>query len=237
MVLTAAALLGLVLGSFVTMLSWRLPRGLNPAGTHSHCPKCGHDLGLRDLVPLLSWLSSGGRCRHCGAAIGWRYPAIEAVMAGLALLVAWRFGPSWMGLSVLALATVLLAEAVIDLEHGIIPDVLQLAAAALGLVALGLNDAWAEGGIGAALGLGIGLVLRYGFRAVRGRHGLGLGDVKFLGVAGLWLGAAWLPAFFVVSGLAGAVLGLAWRRLGRGATFPFGPALAAGLMALVLWPR
>ena len=162
MVLTAAALLGLVLGSFVTMLSWRLPRGLNPAGTHSHCPKCGHDLGLRDLVPLLSWLSSGGRCRHCGAAIGWRYPAKEAVMAGLALLVAWRFGPSWMGLSVLALATVLLAEAVIDLEHGIIPDVLQLAAAALGLVALGLNDAWAEGGIGAALGLGIGLVLRYG---------------------------------------------------------------------------
>ena len=72
---------------------------------------------------------------------------------------------------------------------------------------------------------------------MRGRHGLGLGDVKFLGVAGLWLGAAWLPAFFVVSGLAGAVLGLAWRRLGRGATFPFGPALAAGLMALVLWPR
>jgi len=235
-VLTAAALLGLLLGSFVTMLSWRLPRGESLGSVHSHCPACDHDLGPRDLVPLFSWLFQRGRCRYCGAGIARRYPAIEAVMAVLALLVAWRFGLTWAGLVVLGLAVVLLAEAVIDFEHGIIPDALQFVAVGLGLVWLALNGAWLIGLAGAACGLGIGLVLRYGFRALRGRHGLGLGDVKFLGVAGLWLGPALLPAYFVVAGLAGVALGLVWRRLSPGPTFPFGPALAAALLALVLWP-
>jgi prepilin signal peptidase PulO-like enzyme (type II secretory pathway) len=229
-----AALAGLVFGSFATMLTARLPRGTVLTGARSACPACQTPLGARDLVPVLTWLLLQGRCRHCGAPIAVRYPLIELTMAVLFAAAIWRFGATWDGALVAALGFTVLCMAAIDLEHGYLPDGLQATGALLGLAALALHGGWLAAGTGAVLGLAIGLLLRYGFRALRGRHGLGLGDVKLFAVAGLWLGPEMLLWFFILGGALGALFGLAWKRFGGSAEFPFGPALCASFFALVV---
>ena len=124
--LPLVGLLGLVFGSFITALSYRLPRGQSTASGRSRCPACGTTLGAVDLVPVFSWIFFRGRCRHCGAPVHWRYPVIEAVTAGLFVTAA-VVAASWPGLMVmLATVPVLVAIAVIGLEHGRVPDVLAL---------------------------------------------------------------------------------------------------------------
>ncbi len=236
MILLAAALLGLVLGSFVTMLSARLPAGGDLLGARSKCPQCHTALGVPDLVPVFSWLFLRGRCRHCAAPISRRYPVTELVMVMIAVLVAARLGATWEGLLVLLLGAVLLAMSVIDFEHGYLPDPLQVAAALLGGAFVILNGHWKSGLAGAAVGLAVGLALRYGYCALRKRHGLGLGDVKLFAVAGLWLGVESLVSFFAIAGVLGILFGLVWRRAGGHAEFPFGPALCATLFLLLLFP-
>lgn len=242
--LPVAAGLGLILGSFVSALTWRLPRGLSVARGRSTCPSCDHPLTARDLVPLLSWLAARGRCRHCGATVSARYPLIEAACALLFLLVAARapaLGWTLPALAAgLALMGTLLALAVVDLEHGLLLDGLNVAAA---VPALALR--WLDGGaeglglalVGALIGGGGAWLLRTGFRLTTGRDGLGLGDVKFLAVAGLLVVPLDWPVFLFLAGLAGVVLGLAWRAAGRGPVFPFGPALILALVVVVLVPN
>jgi len=231
--------LGLVFGSFLSALTWRLPRAESVAAGRSRCPACGTVLGVRDLVPVISWLAARGRCRHCGAGVPVRYPLIEGGTALLFGLAAWRAdGLADLGV-LLALATILLALAVIDLEHGLLPNVLNLAA-----VPPALAWRWLEtgspgvlwGAAGAAAAIAVALALKYGFLAVTGRDGLGLGDVKFLGVAGLILVPAAWPPFLLLAGGGGIVFGVVWRLLGRGDAFPFGPALIAALWAVVMVP-
>jgi leader peptidase (prepilin peptidase)/N-methyltransferase len=237
-----ALVLGLVFGSFATMLVHRFAAGGDLLGRRSACPSCGAALGVRDLVPLLSWFAARGRCRHCGAAIGWRYPAIEGVTA-LALLGAW-WATGGLGLAFVllsALAVALIAMSAVDLDRGWLPDPLQAAAAALALAwrfALPgevLGEAL-DMALGAVVLGGAGLALRWGFRLLRGREGFGLGDVKLLAVAGLWLGLAPAPMLLVLAGLGGALLALAWRAAGLGREFPLGPPLALALYLLLLFP-
>lgn len=237
-----AVVLGLVFGSFATMLAHRLVGGGDVLGRRSACPSCGTRLGAADLVPLLSWAWMRGRCRHCGAAIGWSYPAIEAVTA-LAFFAAWwrtgALGPEFALLA--ALGLLLIAMSVVDLRQGWLPDPLQVAAAVLGVLWRLLEDGQATAvALDAALGVlilgGAGLAVRWGFRLLRGREGFGLGDVKLLAVAGLWLGLAPAPMFLILGGASGALLAIVWRATGRGAEFPLGPALALALYALLIWP-
>ena len=234
--------LGLVFGSFATMLAHRLAYGGDVLGRRSACPSCGTMLTARDLVPLFSWLVARGRCRHCDAPIGWRYPATELACA-LAFLAAWwvsgGFGLSFALLA--GLAVVLVAMSAVDLAQGWLPDPLQIVAALLA-------PAWrlsagqdAEGAlldmaIGAVVLGDAGLAVRWSFRMLRGREGFGLGDVKLLAVAGLWLGLAPAPMFLVLGGAGGALLALGWRACGRGAEFPLGPALALALYLLLVVP-
>lgn len=233
-------LLGLVFGSFATMLTHRLPRGESFREQRSRCSSCGAPLSVRDLVPVLSWLSSRGHCRHCGAAIGLRYIAIEITTA-IAFLAAWLdYGlvPAFPMLA--ALGLILIMMAVIDLEHGYLPDPLQIAAVVLApgwWVALGDPIGAGAMGLAAALVLGgAGMALRWVYRRFRAREGLGLGDVKLMAVAGLWIGLPLIPAFLVLGGLAGIVLALLWRGAGRGRVFPFGPALALSCYLCLLFP-
>jgi len=236
-----ALILGLVFGSFATMLAHRLASGGDVAGRRSSCPSCGVTLGARDLVPLFSWLFLRGRCRHCAAPIGWRYPAIEAVCA-LAFVAAWWSGGGFgLGFALLAaLAVVLIAMSAVDFEQGWLPDPLQAAAAVLGVVwrlsGEAASVALLDMALGAAVLGGAGLAVRWGFRPPRGREGFGMGDVKLLAVAGLWLGLAPAPMFLVLGGGAGALLALGWRAAGRGAEFPLGPPLALALYVLLIVP-
>lgn len=248
LLLPMAALIGLIFGSFLSALTWRLPRDGSVTEGRSRCTACDHPLGPRDLVPLLSWLLARGRCRHCGAAVSLRYPLIEAACVGLCTAVAWRAGALGWDLPTtaltLALAIILLGSAVVDLEHGLLPDALTLAAAPPAL-ALGWLSGAASAGALESLGLtlagglaggGGAWLLRVGFRRLTGRHGLGLGDVKLMAVAGLLLGPADWPVFLLVAGLGGVVFGLVWRGLKRGPTFPFGPMLILALLVMVLFP-
>jgi len=237
-----AGLVGLVFGSFATMLVHRLAAGGDLLGRRSGCPACGTQLSARDLVPLLSWLATRGRCRHCSAAIGWHYPAIEVATA-LGFLGAW-WAAGGLGLDFALLAglwVALVAMGAVDLAQGWLPDPLQLAAALLAVAwrfALPGDAAAAalDMALGAAVLGGAGLALRWGFRALRGREGFGLGDVKLLAVAGLWLGLGPAPALLVLAGLGGALLALGWRAAGLGREFPLGPPLALSLYLLLLVP-
>ncbi len=231
----AVVFIGLALGSLASLLVHRLPRGLPVGRTRSRCPRCGARLGARDLVPLVSWLAARGRCRHCGGAIGWRYPAIEASTA-LAVLAGWAVtGVGAQAACLAVLATALIAAAAVDLEWRILPDSALLAAGAAGLGWRALaGGTWAGTVLGAALLAALALGLRAWFTRRRGVEALGLGDVKLMAVAGLWLPPAALPAFLVLAGTAGTLLGLAWQRHHGAHQFPFGPALAFGLYATVL---
>lgn len=238
------AVLGLCLGSFATALSYRLPRGISMIGrARSACPACERALGIPDLVPLFSWLLLKGRCRHCRAKIGWRYPLIELSTLALCLAFAAAYGFTPQTLALLALAPVLTSLIDIDLHHKIIPDVLNLSVLLLGVAAFCLGAPSAEGLLNAAGGMlayGAGAaLLRFLFMKITKRDPLGWGDIKFFGAAGFWLGldinAATL--FLVLSGTFGIGLALGWKKKTGEREFPFGPALALALTALILCLR
>lgn len=231
-------MVGLCFGSFVTLASYRLPRDEDIFVTPSRCPACRTALTACDLVPVFSWLAQGGRCRHCAAPVHWRYPVIELVTATVFLLIAQRAGLTWEAALLALLGVGLLVMIVVDLEHMLIPDEVHLLLLPAGLAYRFLSGAaWGEVLGGLALGLGIGLILRFGYRWVRHKEGLGLGDVKFLAMAGLWLGVLPLVPYLFLSGVLGVATALIWRALGRGKVFPFGPALALALFLCVLYPE
>jgi leader peptidase (prepilin peptidase)/N-methyltransferase len=229
-VILLALALGAIFGSFASAAIYRLPRGIPLGLERSRCPACQTALGLSDLVPLFSWLLSRGRCRHCFASIPIRYPLIEACSA-LLFVAAWLVAPTLLAAILLALFSLaLLIEAVIDLEFGILPDKVQIF-----LLPLGIGYRWEvdwaplDMGLGFAVGLMASLALKYGFLLVTKRDGLGWGDIKLIAIAGAVLGLSGLIAFFILSGVLGVALGLAWRKFHGAGAFPFGPALAAAL--------
>ncbi len=232
-------LLGLCFGSFVTMASHRLPRDMEIVKTRSHCTKCQAVLGVLDLFPVVSWVRSGGKCRHCGARISWRYPLTELVCGLLFVIVFMQYGLTMQGILLMLFSAALLCMLVADLETGLIPDEIHFF-----LLPLGIGYHWMLGhdpvriAICGTLALGLGLLLHYGYFWLRKRHGLGFGDVKFLAVAGIWLGdPLQLTVFIFLSGVFGIISGLAWRIFTREPRFPFGPALAASLFTLVCYPQ
>jgi leader peptidase (prepilin peptidase)/N-methyltransferase len=234
-----AGLFGACVGSFLTLATYRLPRDEPIGMTRSQCPNCRRTLRVMDLLPIISWVLMRGRCRYCKTAIHMRYPLIELACAlGTAWMV-WKFGVTVEALALAGLWWCFVAIVITDLEHTIILDEVQIAAGLFGILyAVALQRDAGEVASAALLGLGIGLTLKYGFLYLRNKDGLGLGDVKFLLVAGIWLGStvAFVP-FLFFSGVLGIITGLGWRALGLGERFPFGPALAAALLLCVLASR
>lgn len=233
-----SGLFGACVGSFITLATYRLPLS-EPIGlTRSQCPSCQHMLRLGDLLPIISWVMMLGRCRYCNASIHVRYPLIELACALGAVALVWRFGVTVEALALAGLWWCFVAIVITDLEHTIILDEVQIAAGLFGIL-YGWTLGRDAGDVASAalLGVTIGLTLKYGFIYLRNKDGLGLGDVKFLLVAGIWLGSAvaFVP-FLFFSGMLGIISGLSWRAMGLGERFPFGPALAAALLLCVLFP-
>lgn len=233
------ALLGACIGSFLTLITYRLPRDEKIGMSRSRCPGCGATLSVRDLFPVFSWVASRGCCRHCKKRVSGRYPLTELACALGPVLIAYRFGLTWEALALCGLWWSIVAIVITDLEHYIILDEVQIAIALCGIFyAYVLNRDWGEVFAAAAIGAAIGLTLKYGFLYFRNKDGLGLGDVKFLAVAGIWLAdAASFVPFLFFSGLLGILSGLLWRVLKRGEHFPFGPALAFALFICVVFPQ
>lgn len=239
MVFLIVLCIGLVFGSFIACASYRLPRGENLVAKPSCCPACKTKLKPKDLWPVLSWVTSKGTCRHCGAKVHWRYPAIELATAAVFVAIYWRYGFNMQAVILALMAVALLIMTVVDFEHYIIPDEIHWALLPLGIayhytVSTPIDNVI----LGTISGAAIGLALHYGYRLIRKKEGLGFGDVKFFMVSGLWLSSLVLfPPFLFLSGMLGVGLGIIWQILGRGPRFPFGPALALALFLCVAFPE
>jgi len=232
--------LGLVIGSFVGVLIRRFGRVRESLWGRSACESCGVALLPLDLVPVASFLLLRGKCRHCGAKVAWAHLWVE--LAGLAVAAAALLaeGGGAMAWADAGLGWSLLLAGWIDADHFVLPDTVTLP-----LVLAGLAVTWWLGpgsiydhAAAAALGYGGFRALNAGYRAWRGRDGLGGGDAKLLAAAGAWLGTALLPDEILVAGLlallAVAVRRLAGERLDASARIAFGPALALALFGLRL---
>jgi leader peptidase (prepilin peptidase)/N-methyltransferase len=235
--LAATVAAGLVVGSFLNVVVARLPAHRSLWGPRSACPACGAAIAWHDNIPILSFAALRGRCRACQAAISWRYPLIEALTAGLFLLAYVVVGPSPALIPALLLLAALVAITFIDLEHQIIPDVITLPGIVTGVLANLATRAvpWGDSLIGLAVagGLFFAIILASG-------GGMGGGDMKLAAMLGAFLG--WqltLVALFlaVVTGGAVALAMLARGRMGRKDPIPFGPFLAVGGAAALLWGR
>jgi leader peptidase (prepilin peptidase)/N-methyltransferase len=229
------------IGSFLGCVIRRLPAGRSVLAGRSACDHCGATLQARDLVPFFSWAWGRGRCRFCGAALGWFYPGVEAVaiLVPLAAIAFDAGDPVRLWLDCL-LGWALVTLAWIDIDHYTLPDVLTLplVLAGLGVTAWEAPDTLTDRALAAAIGYLLFRAVAYLYRRWRGRDGLGEGDAKLVAAGGAWLGLAalsWLILGAALAGLAAAGLALlAGRRLDRTSAIPFGPFLALALFALRL---
>jgi leader peptidase (prepilin peptidase) / N-methyltransferase len=232
----AFGLLGLLIGSFLNVVIYRVPAGQSLVSPSSACPACAHPVRPRDNVPVLSWLLLHGRCRDCAAPIAARYPLVELATAALFATVGWRFGSTPYAAAALVVAAAGVALFMIDLDHRRLPFEIT-GAMAVGTVVALVIDAVRHGPdpvLPALLGAGLWLAVYGGIWLVTAGRGMGLGDVALAPVLGLalgWLG--WGPALVGLGAgfVIGATVGVGLLLSGRaqaGAKVPHGPFLLSG---------
>ena len=232
------ALLGLIAGSFLSVVAHRVPLGESIVAPRSRCPNCGTQIAAYDNVPVFSYLALRGRCRHCDAKVPATYPLLEAGLAAVFVAILLRYSDDGIEIALGAcLAATLATITLTDLEHRVIPNKVLIVAAivAVGVLVAGDRDALAEHAIAAAIAFAVMFLI-----AIVYPRGMGMGDVKLAGVMGLYLGKAVAPAL-LIGFAAGALFGLALIAT-RGAearkqAVPFGPFLAlGGLVAIFVGP-
>ncbi|GAO37086.1 N-methyltransferase [Sulfuricella sp. T08] len=261
---SVAALLGLMVGSFLNVVIHRVPRMMErewreqcntldgeeaaPATPYnlvvprSACPSCGHMISAWENVPLISWLILRGRCAHCKTPISPRYPIVEALTGIISGYVAWRFGFGPTALAAMLFTWALIALTFIDFDTQLLPDSITQPLIWLGLL-LNLNGFFT--GLDSAL---VGAVAGYLslwsvywlFKLVTKKEGMGYGDFKLLAAIGAWLGWQMLPLVILLSSLVGATVGLSlilFAGHGRQIPIPFGPYLAGGGLIALLWGK
>lgn len=241
---------GLIFGSFAGALVYRVPRnepwafkGANGRGVRSACPACGTPLKPIDLMPIVSWIIQKGRCRYCNAAISKIYPICETLTLAGFIGVYTVYGFTYFSLAIFLAVPFLVALVMIDFKHMILPNQLVAILAVLGTILLGMRlylaDDLTQTTIffvgGALLFATIALLLQITMKKLLKRDALGMGDVKFFAVTGLWLGASLLGQFCVLSGLCGVLIGISWQVISKNQAFPFGPALVFAFYTLILY--
>lgn len=229
----AVAAVGLLFGSFTNVIIARIPHGESVVTPSSHCPRCGHRLGVLDLVPVLSWLFLKGKCRYCQEAISIRYPAVELLTAALFMGVFLRWGISAYTLAGWALTVILVSSAFIDLDEGIIPDVITIPGVVLGLVVSFVTIGFFPA-LWGALAFGGVLFLA----AVVSNGGMGGGDIKLAAVIGAFTGLPGAAVTLLLSSFMGAVFGITLMlmgRAGRKTPVKFGPFLAVAAYTAYLF--
>jgi len=258
----AAAVVGLLVGSFLNVVIHRVPKmmerawqqecaelsGQDPAPQprynlvvpRSACPACGHGIAMAENIPVVSWLVLRGKCSACGAAISSRYPLVEILGGVVAAGAIWKFGPGWQGLAACGFLWTLLALTFIDFDTQLLPDDLTLPLLWGGLLAnlYGLFVPLAEAVVGAMAGYLTLWSIYWLFKLIRGKEGMGHGDFKLLAALGAWLGWKMLPLIVLGSSVVGAFIGISLVVLkGRDHNVPlaFGPYLAIAGMIALFW--
>jgi leader peptidase (prepilin peptidase)/N-methyltransferase len=227
--------LGALIGSFLNVCIFRLPRGESIVWPGSHCPSCANSIASYDTIPLLSYLWLRGRCRACRTPISIRYPLVEAVNAFGYLAILWFFGPTWTAALYAVLFSALVVVTGTDLTHKMIPNVITLPGMAVGL--LGAVTVLPVGVVNSVVGLTVGggilWLLAWLSPYLFGKEGMGGGDIKLLAMIGAFLG--WKPALLtiMIGSLTGSIIGIsliALRIIKRDDYLPFGPFLVLGAL-------
>jgi leader peptidase (prepilin peptidase)/N-methyltransferase len=240
-----AFLAGLLIGSFLNVCIYRLPRDLSVVAPRSYCPHCERTIAWYDNIPVLSFLILRGRCRHCRKRIPIRYPLVELATAiAFAICVA-SLGPSLAAVKWSVFSALLIALIATDLEERILPDEFTLGGTALGLIfaVLARFDphliSLKESAFGALIASGVLWLVGWLYKKIRHREGLGMGDVKMLAMMGAFLGAPDTLLAFIAGSAFGAVTGLAYilatRKDASTYQLPFGTFLGAAALAVALW--
>ncbi len=250
---------GLLIGSFLNVCIYRMPRDLSVVAPRSFCPACEHPIAWYDNIPIASFVALRGRCRHCGKPIPIRYPLVEALTAVLFVVVVSIHGHSLVSVALCLFCALMIGLVFSDLEERILPDEFTLGGIALGLLFayvapfqapflslflphwnhrwLSLVDAAVSTAFPALLLWGLGAL----YQKIRHKEGLGLGDVKMVATIGAFLGLQAAVAAVMVGSLLGSVIGLAYIHLARkdAATYelPFGSFLGAGAILVALFVK
>jgi leader peptidase (prepilin peptidase)/N-methyltransferase len=235
---TSLCLLGVIFGSAVTALSWRLPRGESWAHGRSKCSTCEHVLGPLELIPVLSWVFARGRCRFCAARVSVRYPLIELACGAWALLAWLHIGLVPQLAPVLLWGWLLVALTVIDLDFKLLPDALTLPGTLIAVTAAALGPGWRHALLGMVVGSGYLWLFAWIWATFLKREGMGGGDIKLAAMFGALLGPVGAFLTITVAAFGGALAGallMARRRGGMRSELPFGTFLAPGAMAVFLW--
>lgn len=236
--LIVAGLFGLLVGSFLNVCIYRLPRGTSVVWPASACGSCRRQLRWFENIPIVSWAVLGAKCARCKAPISLQYPLVEAVTALLFVLVVATtpVGPLLAARLLFVCALIVLFG--IDLEHQILPNTITLPGIAIGLAfSLVGPPGWRASLLGVLLGGGVLYAIAWGYYVVRREEGLGMGDVKMLGMVGAFLGWQAVLLTLVLASLSGAVIGVAMISLQRGSmkyALPFGTFLAIGALVAML---
>jgi len=262
---TLVGVLGLLIGSFLNVVVYRLPKMMErgwavecaelsgsalPAAEpfnlmvpRSRCPHCGHQIAWSENIPVLSYLALGGKCSACKAGIGLRYPAVELATGALFFWSAWNHGATVTAAMWSIFVAMLLALALIDWDTTLLPDDLTLPLLWLGLVAAAMQ--WIPVSLPSAFWGAVGgymslWLVYWGFKLATGKEGMGFGDFKLFAALGAWFGWQTLIPIILIASVIGAIVGIGMKfnsSLREGGYVPFGPFLAgAGLCALVFAP-
>ena len=260
-ILASALLLGLVIGSFLNVCIVRIPHGESIVRPASHCTGCGRAIRPYDNVPLISWLVLRGRCRVCKKPISWMYPAVELATALLFFACAAVFGPTLEGVKWALLSALIVVLVATDIRERILPDKVNFTGLIFGVLISGFLRpadgvaAWlsskmfdfppptpvlsvADSLLGALVGGGLLWIVAEGYFRLRGREGMGLGDVKMMAMVGAFEGLEGALLAILIGSLLGSVLGLAFIAIFRKDSdyeLPFGAFLGAGSLIVVFF--
>lgn len=230
---------GLIIGSFLNVVIFRLPAGKSLIQPGSQCSKCKKPVRWYDNVPVVSYLILAGKCRNCSSRISIQYPVVELVTAMLFLAAKIRFGWSWLlWVHDFPFLAILIAITFIDLEHRLIPDELSLGGLGLGLLTTWLvpGVSWIQPLIGAAIGFSLFYGFAWIYFKMTGRSGLGGGDIKLLAMLGAFLGPLGVFTTVLMSSILGSVIGVAWalatqrKKAMMKVAIPYGPFLVLGAL-------
>ncbi|TCK03445.1 prepilin peptidase [Phorcysia thermohydrogeniphila] len=235
-----AFIFGLLVGSFLNVCIYRIPKGKSIVSPPSSCPSCGERIKWYDNIPVISYLLLRGRCRHCGERISLRYPVVELLTAFLTVVILWKFGLSISAFYYLILTYVLIVISFIDLDTMLVPVKLCYFAMLAGILfsPLVLEVSFKDSVLGASFGAGLILFIIETYAIFTGKEGMGYGDANIMALIGAFIG--WqkvLLALFIAS-FVGALVGIGYILL-KGKNFrvaiPFGPFLSVGGYVTVIY--
>lgn len=234
-------ILGLIIGSFLNVCIYRIPHNISIIKGRSFCPICKNKIKFYDNIPIISYILLKGKCRYCGAPISIQYPVVELIIGIFSLALFIKYSLSYKYIFYFIFVSSLTVLSVIDISHQIIPDVITIPGMILGILYSVLDELGLFRAIlGLLLGGGLLLLISLLYSSVRGREGMGGGDIKLMGMIGAWLGPRCIFPVIMIASVLGIVIGSFFLMMGKEGLkkpIPFGPFLSFGALLYLFVPQ